>query len=115
MRKDFEKASKEIKEKEGKDKEKKIHQEKEVEEVEMIPLPDELKATIFKLVEMNFDLIAKRFGDHWKLDQKELKQLGSCYVALVEKYLPATVSRFSVEFNALFWTGIIISKRITSK
>jgi len=115
VKKEFKKVSQEIRDKLSSVKEEKIRLEKEIKEVETVALPDELKATIFKLVEMNFDLIAKRFGDHWKLNEKELDQLGSCYIALAEKYLPSGVSRFSVEVNALFWTGIIISKRVASK
>lgn len=115
MKKEFEKVAQEIKEKESKEKTEKSLREKEVKETETIALPDELKATILKLVEQIFNLLAKKSGDHWKLEQEELDQLGSCYIALAEKHLPATVSHFSVEVNALFWTGIIILKRVALK
>lgn len=115
MKKDFEKVAREIKEKEGKEKKEKIYREKEVEEAETIPLPDQSKATILMLVEWIFNLLAKRLGDKWELNQDELDQLGSCYIALAEKHLPSAVKHFSVEVNALFWTGIIILKRVALK
>ncbi len=115
MKKEFEKVVKEIKDKLFSVKEEKGRLEKEIKEIETIPLPDELRATILKLVKQTFNLLAKKGGDHWKLDQEELDQLGSCYIALAEKHLPSTVSHFSVEVNALFWTGVIILKRVALK
>ena len=78
-------------------------------------LPDELKGTVVRLVDWLFNTLAVRLGEHWKLQPDELETLAGCYVALGEKYLPEGLKRFSVETNAILWTGIILLKRIAIK
>ena len=77
--------------------------------------PEEFRQMILQTIDWTFNVIAKREGDHWKLQPDELHSLGNSYVALAEKYLPEGLSRFSAEINAFLWTAIIVSKRIILK
>ena len=92
-----------------------LHKVEKAEQELKAEFPDELKGTVLKLTDWLFNTLAKRKGEHWKLQPDELQTLADCYVALGEKYLPKGLERFSVEVNAILWTGIIFSKRIALK
>lgn len=113
MKKEFKEVKKKILEKEGQVKTEKI-KEKEEEKVEVkaIEFPKEFKSTVVKIINGTFNIIAKRKGNHWKLQQEELEELSNSYIALAEKYIPAVVGRFAVEINAMFWTSTILLARI---
>lgn len=110
MRKPLKEVKKEI-DQEEKFKEKKNLGEKIIEEKEVI-LPEEFESTIIDSINWLFDVLAKRYGEKWKLSDKELEKLATCYSALINKYLPGIVSRFSIEINTIFWTTLILTKRL---
>ena len=78
----------------------------------LVEFPEEFKQMILQIIDWTFNTIARREGEHWKLQPEELQALGDSYVALAEKYLPEGLSRFSAEINAFLWTAIIVSKRL---
>lgn len=87
----------------------------EEEKKKLTEFPKEFRLMILQTIDWTFNVIAKREGEHWKLQPDELQALGDSYVALAEKYLPEGLSRFSAEINAFLWTAIIVSKRIVFK
>jgi len=110
MKQTFKEVKKKIQEEEGAETEKA----KETEEVEVkaIEFPREFKSTIVNMIDWGFKVIAKRKGEKWELQPNELEALSNSYVALAEKYSPATLNRFAIEINAIFWTATILLKRI---
>lgn len=84
----------------------------EKEEVEIPNLPGEFKTIISKGIDQTFKVIAKRKGEEWNLQPDELEALSNSYSALAEKYLPTVSNRFATEISAIFWTAVIIFKRI---
>lgn len=87
----------------------------EIEEKIKVEFPEEFRQMILQTIDWTFNVIAKREGDHWKLQPVELQALGNSYIVLAEKYLPEGLSHFSAEINAVLWTAIIVSKRLIPK
>ena len=92
-----------------------LHKAEKLEEKVKIEFPEEFRQMILQTIDWTFNVIAKREGEHWKLESGELQLLGDSYVALAEKYLPEGASRLSVEINVILWTAIIVLKRIVPK
>jgi len=107
----FKEVKKKILAEEGGEIEKETKEKEEI-EVEAVEFPREFKSTIVKMINGTFNIIAKRKGDHWKLQSEELEALSNSYIALAEKYTPAIVGRFAIEINAMVWTATIILARI---
>lgn len=112
MAKKLKEIKKEIEDKEREEKAKKVPPAPEEAKVEF---PDPFRATVIRVINWTFNILAKRLGEHWKLDSDELTTLGDSYIALAEKYLPEGASRFSVEINVVLWTSIVIFKRVALK
>ncbi len=59
------------------------------------PTDPRLLATFWKV---QFRIIARRAGDHWQLSDEEAAQLGELSVPVVDKWLPAVMTKFGAEF-----------------
>jgi hypothetical protein len=112
MVKKLREIKKEIEDKEREEKEKEVPP---IPKEKAVEFPDEFRIIVIRTIDWTFNILAKRLGEHWKLDPDELTALGNSYIALAEKYLPEGANRFSVEINVVLWTGIIILKRVALK
>jgi len=114
MKKNLKQVIEEIKDKESKLTPNRIDKEKELTKEE-VTLPGEFDSIISNGLDITFDFLAKKFGNKWRLEEKELAQLTNSYTALAEKYLPVVIGKYSIEINAMFCTAMILAKRITIK
>lgn len=112
MKSKFKEVKKKILAEEGKETEQTKEKEEVEVEVNKTELPGEFKSTIASVLDLTFNVIAKRKGEKWKLQPQELEALSNSYVVLAGKYLPSALNRWAIESTAMFWTVVILLKRI---
>lgn len=61
---------------------------------EMPPTDPRLLTTFWRV---QFGIIARRAGEHWRLTDDEAAQLGELSVPVVDKWLPAVMTKFGAE------------------
>jgi hypothetical protein len=68
----------------------------------------EIAPTLSTLVAGIFGIVAKRCGEHWKLDTEEEEKLGTAGASVVVKYIdPTDVLKYKEEL-VLFYTAVAV-------
>ena len=81
--------------------------------VEGAPAGDLLdEATIRMFLQVPFDFIAARKGEHWKLSPEELAALAPVAVKVSNKYAPELMKRWADELALSVILGMIFLKRV---
>jgi len=63
-------------------------------------------------VEIIFDIIAKRKGEHWKLDKREKDQIGVYATKVISKWSPLWLAKYGDEISLATVLGMAICTRM---
>jgi hypothetical protein len=66
---------------------------------------------IGSIIELPFDYLAKRQGEHWKLSPEEKKKLAVLSNKISSKYLPLWLERYADEVSLILTVGTIVYPR----
>lgn len=74
-----------------------------------VPTSPEFMGAMFRMI---FGTVAMRGGAHWALNDAEAKQLGESSAPIIDKYMPAFLSKYGAEL-AFAWTfGMVVYPRV---